>query len=678
MAHRRTTLYRMGGHGGGWGYDGPLVPSALVLPGRGVNLARVLVALITVALVGGLLPGAAIARYEGFVSTAEPASEARVATGYLRLDRVIEPEELGVAVPGRIAWDARSGVFVVEDRRTPGRASAVSPLGRVLGTRSAPALVGARNVAGDPATGHTFVLDLAAGQLLELGTSGNTISIRSVEELGLISVQGMVIAPSGDQTDDPDATSLFISDAGTTSEGSIVGAGLYEVSLTEPLLASSVAAATVNDGTLVQTIDTSSWNPASPDPSGMAYVPIDDRLVVTDGEVEEVTGAGWHNANVWFATRSGTVLSTMDVTTAVKPNKEPVGAAYDSSTNQLYLSKDSSPGKVWIYQRQADGSFVQIHYFELRSSVADAEGLAFDPVSQTLFIADGTSKEVWKQNRGPDNTFGTADDVVSSFDTLALGQPDPEGIEFDEVTGNLWIVSNSTTASLLEVTPAGVPVSTTSLSFIPGLNSPAGLTVATSSTGTGRSIWICDRGVDNGSNPNENDGRIYEVTLVEGEPPPPPPPPPPPGSNVITNGGFEDASGSGSPTGWSTNTSFTRSAVQVHGGTYAGLHQSSSDAGYTITQDAPVVGGTAYAFSAWVNAPPTTDKFKIVFKIQWRASGKISVVTLGKFTKATNGWTVMTGNVTAPAGATTARVMMVIGSLNASIYVDDMSLATGP
>ena len=63
--------------------------------------------------------------------------------------------------------------------------------------------------------------------------------------------------------------------------------------------------------------------------------------------------------------------------------------------------------------------------------------------------------------------------------------------------------------------------------------------------------------------------------------------------------------------------------------------------------------------------------------MQWR-SGKsnISTVVLGKVTNATGGWARITADVDAPSGATTARVMMVVSSLNTTIYVDDFSLAS--
>jgi hypothetical protein len=40
------------------------------------------------------------------------------------------------------------------------------------------------------------------------------------------------------------------------------------------------------------------------------------------------------------------------------------------------------------------------------------------------------------------------------------------------------------------------------------------------------------------------------------------------------------------------------------------------------------------------------------------------------------GWMEIAAELTAPSGATTARVMMVVSSLSATIYVDDFSLAS--
>jgi hypothetical protein len=47
-----------------------------------------------------------------------------------------------------------------------------------------------------------------------------------------------------------------------------------------------------------------------------------------------------------------------------------------------------------------------------------------------------------------------------------------------------------------------------------GARNPAGLALAPSSIDpTQMSLYLVDRGVDNDSNPNENDGKVYELII---------------------------------------------------------------------------------------------------------------------------------------------------------------------
>jgi hypothetical protein len=347
-----------------------------------------------------------------------------------------------------------------------------------------------------------------------------------------------------------------------------------------------------------------------------------------------------------------------------------VGAAYDPVRDELYLSKDGDNSRVWVYSRDGT-SFTQVRFFTVSTiGVGDAEGLAFG--NNTLYIADGLGKEVWAMEAGTDGVVGSgSDDVVSQFDVASLGMNDPEGIGFHPVTGNLWLASRHPVDGILEVTTSGAAVSHASYQGFTPI-SPAGVEVAPSSADpSAMSVWVTDRGIDNNDNSSENDGKIYELTMDEVIPPPPPS-----GDDVISNGGFEVANGSNQPTGWSTDPRFTQSDVLVHSDSFAGRHFATDNSGYKITQDAPITGGTSYAFSVWVNAPATSDGFKVVFKIQWRSnSGKVGDVTLTKVTKSTNGWVNLTAPATSPASATVARVMMVVSSLNATVYVDDLVLA---
>lgn len=150
--------------------------------------------------------------------------------------------------------------------------------------------------------------------------------------------------------------------------------------------------------------------------------------------------------------------------------------------------------------------------------------------------------------------------------------------------------------------------------------------------------------------------------------------------NLLANPGFElDADGNGRPDAWSNGNLFTRSNGAAHGGTFAGRFLSTANKRQTSYQQVSVAGGGAYDVSGWVNIPTTGDAFTFQLKVQWRAgSGQLGSVVLRRYTDDTAGaWQEMSGSLVAPAGATTARVQMLAGSLNATVYVDDFSFMAG-
>jgi hypothetical protein len=460
--------------------------------------------------------------------------------------------------------------------------------------------------------------------------------------------------------------------------GTATGGGVYEVAISAPFRSTALATAAVASVTLVNTINTgsgsASWTPDSPDPSGLAYNSTLDRLIAVDGEVEENTGAGWHNVNGWFATRTGTSTSTFNTTTVNPSNQEPVGAAYDPARNELYICKDGGNGLVWVYNASTMAVVRTFSAGAAPYNNQDAEGIGFG--NGVLYMVDAIDNDLVKVQPGPNGVIGTgSDDVVSNFDLTQHGQDEPEGLDVDPSTGNIWIVSNKIGGGgvpqpMLEMTPNGVLVSSVSIAAA-NPNSPGGLAIAPPSNGTaGFNIYVADRGVDNNDNPNENDGKIYEFKPGPGGPPPGP-------SQKLTNLSFElDANGDSLPDSWTTNSAFTRSSAVVHSGTFSGRHASSANAAYNVYQTATgITGGTTYAFGGWINIPATADAFTFEIQMKWRnSSGPISTSTIYTRTTSTAGWLQINANATAPAGATSVRVTMKLKSLNATIYVDDFSL----
>ena len=580
-----------------------------------------------------------------------------------------------------MAYDAAAGALAVTDEAT-GRAKLVGTQGASKGFLSrGEAPQGGSLTARDSRTGHRYTLDSTAGVIVETDRAGAVVSRRNVASLQLSGVAGLAAAPTSDTTDAAGATSLYVSVANASDDGSATGPGVVELALTAPAVSTALASVPDNVGTLIQTIDANDWNPFSPDPSGIAYDTLRGKLVVSDGEIDEEARNAYPypGFNVWEVDRvSGAGNGIMDTTSADPVNREPVGVAYDRVADDLFISKDGSTSRVWAYNRAGTGPW------QLRGSLAlsgfgstDAEGLAF--WNNRLFVADGSNKEVWVIGAGPDTVVATSDDVLlDNFDTAALGISDPEGIGVDPNTGHLWMVSHKDGEGMLETLQDGTPISTTHFDF--PTDNPGGLEIApsssTSDAATVMSAWVAQRGVDNNTDPNEKDGKLHEVSIEAGSPPPPPPDP---GDNLLVNGDFESGTLGGPPTSWSPNSNFTKSAEDHQSGSFSCLHSATADAGYKIEQTVDATANDQYVFSVLANPVPTTDAFRIVFKVQWRSSKALSTVVVGKITKSTaGGWDDYTATLTAPAGTTTARVFMVVSSLKTKVFVDDISLAPAP
>jgi hypothetical protein len=641
-----------------------------------------------------------IASLPGAVLAAPSAVTGGAATprAYASLERVTGAEDLGFARPSGLVWSAADRQLLVFDAARQGAGVAMATSGRlgrqVTGDAAAGSFRGARaaridaaalggslrGLAVNAANGHQFVYAARTATLWELDAAGKAVSRRDLSGMGLDDVRAMVVAPTADTTDAAGRLAVYIADAGRAQAGATIGGGVYEVALSAPTRATQAIQAAATSVSLVRTINigagSGNFNPDSPDPSGLAYVPSVDRLVVVDGEVEESTGAGWHNVNGWFTTRLGASTSTFNTTTSSPSNKEPVGAAYDPARNELYICKDGGSSVIWVYNASTMALLRTFNASNAPYNNGDAEGLGFG--NGTLYMADALDNDVVKVQPGPNGVIGTGnDDVVSNFDVQQYGQDEPEGLDVNPATGNIWVVSNKIAGGgqpqpMIEITPNGALVSTVSIAAA-NPNSAGGLAMAPPSTGgSGYNIYIVDRGVDNQEQANENDGKIYEFAPGGSEPPPPPPP-----GQKMTNLGFElDANGDTRPDSWTTNTAFTRSSAVVHGGTFAGRHASTSNAGYDVYQTATgITAGVNYAFSGWLNIPATSDAFKFEIHLKWRgAGGNIRTDKLFSRTTSTAGWTQMNFNATAPSGATSVRVTMKLKSLNATIYVDDFSL----
>ncbi len=399
-------------------------------------------------------------------------------------------------------------------------------------------LVEPRGLAFDPTTGHLHVVNPAEQALYELTQTGQVAASRNLAEFQFGDPQGMVFAPSGDLTDDPLEMSLYLADRGldvgdALSEmpsrrcppgygvrgagGGGQGAGsgeIVELSFIEP----AAATASTFQAFLVQTIDASQWSPSSPDPSGIVYLPAYDDLLVSDGEVNEMSI--FTGDNLFRATLTGALIDTL---TTISFSDEPTGVTLNPSDGHLFFSDDTGTPRVIYEMNLEDDELDNTSDDDIITSFStsdfgsmDPEGVTYDSWQGVLFIADDLNKEVYRVSPGANGIFDgiapAGDDQVTSFNTERLGLLDPVGIAFNSDTGTLYIVGQPTD-TLFEVTPAGDLLQTIDISAA-GARSPAGLAYAPDSQDPAvMSIYIVDRGVDNDSDPDENDGKIYELTL---------------------------------------------------------------------------------------------------------------------------------------------------------------------
>jgi sugar lactone lactonase YvrE len=435
--------------------------------------------------------------------------------------RRIPVPNLGLKSPTGATFDPATGTWYVLDDGTKTIVRVPMP-GGSPGTPARISLQGLGDVslqglAFNPADGLFYVANPTQNLLYGLDSSGTvqkTYSLNAIElgGAGLQDLRALVFAPSADPTDNPSTQHLFIADAGSTS---ILG-GVAEVSLAEATVAST------EQGTLVQTIETSRFNPPSPDPAGITYLRPRDSLEICDSEVDEMTI--FRGVNLWQVTRTGTVTDT-GATFPHPPNaKEPTGLGFKPADGTLFVSDDNRR-RVFLIRPGADGRYgtsddrqvgsIDVTTFGLP---VDAEGVEFDTRSGHVFIADGVGREVWRVNPGPNRTFGNADDVVTHFDVGRYGALDPEGIGHVAARSNLVIVDDPS-ETVYEVTKSGGLVRTIDISGVPGVRRPAGITLAPGTNDPTRmNLWIVDRVVDNNANPNENDGRLYEISWPSAPP----------------------------------------------------------------------------------------------------------------------------------------------------------------
>ena len=280
------------------------------------------------------------------------------------------------------------------------------------------------------------------------------------------------------------------------------------------------------EGSLVRESNTSDWSTPSPDPTGLTYDPRSHKFWISDSEVDE-TGL-WKHRNLFLASRLGALQNTRQLT---KATVEPEGISWFPRGKSL-LVVDDDRNAIFRFARGRDGQLgtrddkVRKLVNTLRYGSGDAEGVTWHSrrgkLDMLIWTDAGTTK-IYELKRGRDHRFGTRDDVMRrQFPTSTFTGPgnrhfaDPNGVYFDRKTGHLFTV-DSKKHFVLETTLAGAFVQTINMLFCrddPVCRGFSDLVFAPGTDGSRRRLYLTDRGLDNDVDPTENDGRLYQVKLV--------------------------------------------------------------------------------------------------------------------------------------------------------------------
>jgi DNA-binding beta-propeller fold protein YncE len=292
-------------------------------------------------------------------------------------------------------------------------------------------------------------------------------------------------------------------------------AALAAPTLTTPATAAAELVPALFDATLVRTTHTSRFSPPSPDPAGITYLANRDRLLISDSEVNEMPI--YDGVNLFYTTRAGKKTSGA---TTLRFSAEPTGVDHNPVNDHLFVSDDDARR---IYEvapgpdgRHGTGDDVGTSFSTREAGNKDPEDVAFDADKGHLLVVDGSQARVYRYTPGKNGRFDGipphGDDEVSHFDVGHLGAKDPEGIAYDEVSKTVLVLDHKT-QKIYVLGGDGLLLTTIDISAADPVV-PSGLTVAPASNGSGkRNLYIVDRGLDNDPLPDENDGRLYEMSV---------------------------------------------------------------------------------------------------------------------------------------------------------------------
>jgi hypothetical protein len=267
--------------------------------------------------------------------------------------------------------------------------------------------------------------------------------------------------------------------------------------------------------TLVASRPTSGWAQPSPDPSGIVWT--GEHLIISDSEVDEMPALD-HGTSLFRVSLTGEQL-TPPGGSIQGWSQEPAGLGYLPGADPGLLVSDDDQGQVFRIWPQGDGivgtADDTVRSFPVLPPTTIAGDIAADlevTGDGHLLLVDALYRAVFDYGPGPDELFGTTDDVVAWFDVGRYGAVEPRGIAYHPTRGSVLVLDQDS-GKVYELTRQGELLNAISIGAVAPV-SAAGVTVAPASDGSGASnLYVVDRGVDNNEDPTANDGRFYELSV---------------------------------------------------------------------------------------------------------------------------------------------------------------------
>jgi hypothetical protein len=242
------------------------------------------------------------------------------------------------------------------------------------------------------------------------------------------------------------------------------------------------------------------------DPAGIAYHPPSGRLFFSDSERNEFPG--FSGSNVFEVSTSGDQV-LREIATG---NTEPAGITYSEFDQYFYIVNDDIQ-TISRYDNNFNNALVEVLTTDDVPTAQDPEGITADPATGLLYVADGND------DGGGCQVLVYNSDLQFQYSFPATVPPDAEGIAFNPANNHLFII-NGGNLKLYEYTLAGFFVTEYALGgFSPRPIDTQGLTFAPTSDPNDDpkdlAIYIADGMLDQPETAVQ-DGRIYEAIIILG------------------------------------------------------------------------------------------------------------------------------------------------------------------